>query len=354
LLVAQGSTPAAPIQAPVRAPVYGVLPTHFLAGNPESAQYPMELLRTGLEARGARFVPPALLEDVLRANRIRQTDSISAKAARTIGEETEIRFLVASTLLSFASAPAPQLAIALHVVDVETGRRVLSSLVSLRGADFKGLLGLGEIVDEDVLALEVAARILEEFDSEGRPAPFEPEDLEDFLPADSLARFNHREFAPLELERVAVLPFINRTNRRNASRLFAEVLGHQWFRTAGIDVVEGSELRAALVRQRVRSLDLLDEELMRRVGEDLGVRYFLLGSVDRFETDSFRHGAFAPEVQASARLLDVSRSRIVAAGSVHRRGDDYHLVLGLGVVKDLTSLADRVGRELVALMGVKE
>ena len=327
---------------------------HFLAGDRESAHYLVELLRTGLEARGARFVSSAHLEDVLRAHRIRQTDSISAEAARTIGQDTEIRYLVASTLLGFAPAPTPQLAIALHVVDVETGRRVLSSLVSLRGDDFTGLLGLGEIVEEDVLALEVAARILEDFDSEGRPAALELDDLDDFLPADSLSRFNHLEFAPMELERVAVLPFVNRTNRRDASRLFAEVLGHQWFRTAGIDVVEGSELRAALVRQRVRSLDLLDEELMKRVGEDLGVRYFLLGSVDRFETDSFADGVFAPEIEASARLLDVSRSRIVAAASVHRRGDDYHLVLGLGVVRDLTSLADRVGRELVALMGVKE
>jgi len=334
-------------------PVYGLLPMRFVGGGPDSVEYLLDLIQLGLEGRGAQFVPAARVAEVLRNHRIRQTDSLSVDAARILGNETEVRYLVAGTLLDYALEPTPRMAIALHLVDARTGHRAHSCLVSLRGVDFKGLLGLGEIDEIDSLTLEVAARLLEDFDEAGWPALPERESLESSLPGDSLGRFMRSDYAPRELERIAVLPFVNRTNRRDAGRLFGEVMGHQWFRTAGVDVVESSELRAALVRQRVRSLDLLDEAVLRRVGDDLGVRYFLLGSVDRFETSTYSRGAFAPELEVSARLLDVVQSRVVASGSIQRRGNDYHYLLGLGNVGDLTSLADRVARELVALMGVK-
>lgn len=327
-------------------PVYAALPLRNATASSGVAERLSDLVVTELERRGALFLDERVLERFLRDRRIRYTDSVSSADAAALAEQFGVEFVLAGALQEHVEAPLPQLSATLRTVDTATGLRIGSASVAMRGDDTEGLLGLGRIEDVDVLLLEVAARLLDGFDASGRP-----------LSRDALARpgsegvdagFVAEDFDPARIGRITVLPPRNRSGRPEATGLLAEQFAHHWFRTAGVDVVELSELRGALVGARVRSMDRVDPEVLASVSSRLGTRYVSLGSVDRFSAETFTdHGIF-PEVELSLEVVDVERRRVVAAASVRRRGDDYHLVLGLGNVEDLETLSSLAVRDLVA------
>jgi hypothetical protein len=332
--------------------VYASLPLRDLAGDLEAARRLQDRLQGQLERRGAAFAPGERLEAVMRARRIRYTDSLGKQDAAAVAEATGARFLITGALLGHASGPDPHAALAVRVLDLESGDRVQSAMVSLRGEDFRGAFGLGAIEDVLELEREVVTRVVDDFDASGRPvAPtVDRRSLRRARPSDPLGFHVDESFDPAFVERLVVMPLANGTRQVSAGVYFAEILSHELFRSGGAQVVELSELRNALNRARVRSLDTMDGEVLRRIGRDLGTRYFVLGRLETFTESTIVGTDRFPAVEASIRILDVETGRIAAAASVERRGDDYRTILGLGVVRDLLQLADRTAHELVALL----
>ncbi len=327
------------------APRYAALPLRNATLEVEAGTDLWRTVQGALEARGASFLPEEALERFLRSRRIRYTDSMTVVDARDLGTGEGVDFVLASTLLRFDRTPVPEITLAVRTIDVTSGGRVQSAVVSLRGDDTKGLLGLGAVEDADELALEITARVLDDFDPEGAPtrAPRRGSSgrVDDAFVAEG--------FDPSSITRIAILPPVNRTNRQEAAAHVAEHFAHQWFRIAGAEVVEASELRAALIRARVRSLEMLDENLLRLIGREVGTRYFCLGSVEHYAAATvFTEHGLLPEVEIALRVLDVVDGKIVAAAGVHRGGDDYHKILGLGNVRSLGALTERAAGELIA------
>ena len=327
--------------------VYAALPLRNLTASTDAAAEITAQLRFALETRGAQFVPPADLEQLLRSKRIRYTDSVSRADARSIGAETGAQYLIAGSLLDYVGGPDPHISLALRVVDAVSGTRLQSVFLSLSGDDFEGLLGLGAINDVGELRREVLARVLEHFEADGSPSLAVPEAV-GRRPSDALSHFVRKDFDVARMQRVAVLPLINRTNRVGAGAVFAETLAHHWF-VAGVDIVEPSELRSAFVRQGIRSLDFIDDQVYARLGEEIGTHFFVLGSIDVY-AEVFVFDESFPLIEASIRVLDAEQRRLVAAVSLRRRGDDYHVLLGLGNVYDPTTLTDRAAGEMIALI----
>jgi hypothetical protein len=307
-------------------------------------------LRVELEQRGARFVPTDELEAFLRERRIRYTDSLAADDAHAIGGATGANFVIAGALLDYVPGSTPRVALALRALDAASGARVLSKVVSLRGEDFEGLLGLGRIEAVEPLCDEAARALLAEFDEHGAPAARTSRRATAHGP-DGGSSFIADEFDPAAAGTIAVLPLENRTGRGEAAAYFAEFLGDAWFRTSGAQVVETAELRRALVQQGIRSMQFVDLPQLCSVGRVLGVRYFALGSLDRWGHEVTVDGRRYPQVQVALRLIDVESGRMVAAASVVRRGDQYQTILELGAVRDPLELARRTAAEIVAALG---
>ena len=333
---------------------YAALPMRNLPGDQAGMESILHALQASLEERGASFVPADELEGVLRTRRIRYTNSVSAEAADTLRRETGAEYILLGTLLAFDREPTPRISVALRLIEARTGQRAQSCIVSLRGEDFAGLLGIGRITDVDELVLEIAGRVLDMFTDEGAPRldylPDGPPRRS--TPASSLSRFVREGFDPEVIERLGVLPLSNRTNRQEVGQIFSDILAHECFRSAGIQIVEQSELRAAMIRMRIRSVEGVDLALLAALGRDLNTRYFALGSIDTYAEEAFIRGERSPEIEAFVRIIDVQEGRMVAAAGVHRAGVDYERWLGLGIVRDPVSLTERVAGEILAAIGI--
>ncbi len=348
-LAACQAPPAEPTATRGEAPVYVALPLRNLTAEPDAPRRVATALQRVLEARGARFVRAADLDGYLRRKRIRYTDSIQSEDARKLAEETGATHVILGTLVAWETAPTPRVDVTLRLFDARTGEKVQSSVLALRGEDFRGLLALGAITDMDLLLDEVVVRAADGFDARGAPLGR----VED--PGWAVDRFAGiqqiyaaPEFDMADVGSVAILPLENRSGHTDVGVLVADLLAHTLYRDAGVRVTESAELRGLLLRERVRFLRELDLATLARMGQSAGVRYLVLGSVERFDERVYVGALQVPEVEFSIRFVDVRTLATVAAASVRRRGDDYTHWLGLGTVHDSTSLALRALREIVA------
>jgi len=350
LTVSSGEPPSVPA-----GPVYAAFPPRNLTPEPGVGRALLDELYTSLSARGAGFVPSGDLELILRSRRIRYTDSVGVEAAQAIAEDTGASHILLASVLTWEPEPAPNIAVVLRVIDARNGRRVQSVAVSLRGEEFEGLLGLGSIETTEDLQREVMARVLDVFEADGSPRAQAPAGERASLdaPSDALSYYLRDGFDPSALGSVAVMPLTNRAAEPDAGLLFSDLLAHEWFQTAGVDIVERSELLAAMVREKVRSADGVDLETLARIGRSVGTRYFAMGSVDRYGDEVWVGSEFFPVCEVLVRVVDVEAGQVVIAGALRRRGDDYHRGLGLGMVRDSTALALLTARELVALLMIQ-
>ena len=346
-----GAPPSAP-QEPVEQPVrYAALPVRDLAGATQAARWLHAQLVAALEARGATFVTAEALEAELRARRIRYTDSLDAESARAVCARTGADHVLLTSLLEYDALGLPRIGMAVRVLDGQTGERLRSSLVSAAGEDFTGLLELGTIEDPDTLALEVLVRALDLFGPDGAPLPPPDEDsLPGPRPGRAIASYVREGFDPAQVRRIGVLPFTDRSGRPGAGALMAEIFSHVWFEDGLVETVELSELRSAMVRARIRSIDDLDFARLREIAEIVGTPYFLLGSVETFKAEVPVTGDLLPEVELFARILDASTGAVVGGVGIRRRGDDSRTVFELGTVYDSIELARRACRAAVALL----
>ena len=334
-------------------PRYALLPLRNLTVDPDLPGLLAERLRQLLEARGAEFVPPDELERILAANRIRYVDTMGSSGAHAIAEQTGATHLVLGTLIGYEPSDPPRIALSLRVIECAQGHRVQSTVVSLIGDDFEGLLGLGAIQDPDALAWEVVARAADMFDERGAPRPLHPDQraLARYRPVQPLFVWVDPAFTLEPGARVAVLPFANRSTMPEAGLLFADLLAHAWMQSMGVESVETGELLDALARQRARSIDSLDSTQLGEVARSVGARYLVLGSIEHLELEvPTENGDSFPDLEVWLRLVDAEQGRFVAGVAQRRRGDEYHVALGLGSERDAVRLALRTARELLATL----
>lgn len=350
LLLAPGAGPGP--RAP-EGPRYALIPARNLSAEPFAPAGLLDGLQRELEGRGASFSDPALVEETLRARRIRYTDSLSLPDLRAIGQATGARYALVTTVLDYATGSLPRVAFSLRALSTETGERALSSVVALRGEDFQGLLGLGRIEDVHVLADEALLRTLQAFDERGAPlaAPRSSAHRRRPQPPAGGYGFMLEDFDPSSLDRVAILPLQNRSGNPDAPAQFGEFLGDAWFRTRRVEVCEIANVRATLIAQKVRTMEYVDLRRLAEIGRATGVRFFLQGIVERYGDEVLVEEKRYPELEATIQLIDVEEGRIVAAAGLRRRGSDYETLLGLGAVHDPTELAIRAAREIVTALG---
>lgn len=143
---------------------------------------------------------------------------------------------------------------------------------------------------------------------------------------------------PVAAGRLAVAPVQDRAGDPElAAAVEAEVRGAL---AAGHELVDPTELRDALRRGRIRSVDHATADDLRAVAQETGA--------DRVVSVTLHQALRAepPRVSVSARVWDATSGAMDWAGFEARSGLDGRTVLGLGVVHDPVRVAARVGREL--------
>lgn len=342
-LACAGARPVAP-PAPVPDRPVVLFPPLNLSG----ATVPIRELQEGMESalaeRGVRFADASQTDAFLARHRVRYTGGLDADTARLAGEELDAAGVLVTTIELYGASVPPRVAIAMRLVSADQTARIRwIDEVARSGDDNPGLLELGVVRDVRVLQADVLSRLA------GSLAAF----LRGAGPAARACPGGGR-FGPKELFRsprldagrvysVAVLPFVNETERRNAGELLALQFARQLEASGRFHAVEPGVLREDLLRFRMVMEGGVSLDGARVILDLVRADLVVAGYVREYEGGD----RSPPRLQFTAMLLEKKNDEVVWEATSYSQGDDGVFFFDIGLVDTAPALSCRMVRSAV-------
>jgi TolB-like protein len=376
-----------------------VLPLENLTGERAPTQAVLERIRAGLVREGFRIIHSETLERFLHRHRIRVASGLDRTESRAIKEATGAEAVLVTSFAAYQERPPPHASLFARLVSTGDDPKILwMDSVGLSGEDSVRLLGIGRIEETgallenvvngvtDALARYVPEPIPEPSDldaadaddTQGRLAASPPglEDAIDLsllentggggIPPDASSPpasgpedsgvppkprrryqpktvFGSRFGDPRERYSVAVVPFVNRSETKNAGKIMALHFVEELYRVEGLRVVDPGLVREEMLRYRtvipegpsLETADVLSDE------GSLGVDLLLSGTVFDYG------GPVVPKVEFSLEILDTDAREVVWTSRSYNDGEEAVYFLDVGRVYTAHRLAAGMARAAV-------
>jgi TolB-like protein len=338
-----------------------VLPVENLSGGGAPLDAIVQLLRLKLSENGFRLLEDESLEDFMRRYRIRNTGGLSAGVTRAMREEIGAEaFLVTSLEAYRETSPVQVSLIARLVSTAEPSAIVWMDGVGLSAEGHPGFLGLAAIDDPgrlleralgclaDSLAQSLwkpgetppggSANSYRACDARGEVADRSPERR-----ARSTDRPRIIFRAPtLSRERrysVALIPFLNLSDRKNAGEIVGLHFVDHLIRNAHFEVVEPGRVREQLLAYRIvmeAGPSFANAEVISS-DSSLGVDLVFSGTV--FE---YQDAVGVPRVDYSLKILEGGSRKLVWSSRSGNDGDDGVFFFDVGRIYTAHRLASEM------------
>jgi hypothetical protein len=320
-----------------------IFPIENLSGTMAPLKEIKRSLMNRLNAKGFHVLEEEALEKFMARNRVRYTGGIDQPTAEALRKEKGMEGVLITALEFYSDANPPKIALTSRLVSTGDNPVILwIDGVGLAGDDSPGILGLGLIEDPQALlekALETLARSLGEY----LDKKTEGEDLKDVK----------RKFRPkasyrsnlLDADRkytVAILPFINKSARKNAGEVMVLHFVRSLKKLEDIDVIE-----PGLVRRELLALRMIIEEGPSLANADalfaiLNADLILTGKVMDYQDYQGTYGS--SRVDFSAQLIERKSRRVVLSSVSHNEGDDGVILFDWGRVNTAHAMASQMAQ----------
>ena len=330
-----------------------VLPIDNLTGTGAPLDVVEAAMRAHLDRRGVRVVDDETLARVMKRYRVRNTGSLSSGFSRALREEAGATAVLVTSLEVFYPDEFPRISLQSRLIASGDSPEILwMDGVGLAGLVFEvgGLLDIGARCLVDSLALSLAEAQVSEHpdartgfnqcDSRGEIVyfPLGAEVKKKFRPRMS---FGSPIPDPNRRYSVAVIPFLNLSQRRNAGKILELHFVNQLLRSEALSVVEPGLVREELLEHRVvmeAGPSLENAEVLSN-DESLGVDLVLSGVVFDYQ-DSFG----IPKVDFSVTMIDKVSHRVVWSSRSHNTGAEGVWFFDAGMVHTAYQLASEMAR----------
>lgn len=338
-----GCAAARKAEGPHRGPI-AVLPPANLSGVAAPMQELRAALLAALREQRVEMVGEAAVEEFLAAHRVRFTGGVDRATALAARAELRAESILVTSIELYQHEGPPKLAVGLRLVSAgEEPAIVYADAVARSGDQSPGLFELGLVNDPAELRARVLGQLASSLSAwrEGRaPHARRCAAAGRFAPRH---RFRSPKLDAAGRSTVAVLPFLNETQRRSAGELLALQFARQ-LEAAGLRAVEPGVVRDELLRYRIVMENGVSLDDARIVSELLHADLVLAGYV-RDHAD----GA-TPALDFTVLLLDRQNSEILWQSTSHNRGDDGVWFFDAGRVATAAELSCRMIASVVAGM----
>jgi len=339
-----------------------VLPVENLSGTRAPLEELSSVMRSKLSERGFRLVDSEVLEDFMARYRIRDTGGLHASVSQAIREEIGAEAYLVTSLEAYHEVNGPVVSMLSRLVlSGEDSVILWMDGVGLAGNAHPGFLGLGVIEDLDQLVDAATGCLADSLSRELRVPGDEVKTAAQrnvhfgcnarghlvSLPADRSGRRIHRPRSLYQdpgisadrRYRVALIPFLNLSNRNNAGKLMALHFANQLTRTDAFSVVEPGLVREQLLRYRIimQSGPSLANTQLISSKDSLGVDLIFSGT-----TFDYQDALGTPRVDFSLKIIDAKSRKIVWSSRSHNAGEDGVFFFDFGRIHTAHRLASEM------------
>ncbi len=350
LIVLFGCSAARQPQASVPASGPGlrvaVLPMVNLSGTVAPLADLRQKIISGLRTRGIAVLDEKSLEEFMERHRVRYIGGIDRETGSALKEETAAYAVLITSLELYSTTVPPKVALTSRLVPAGGEGVLWMDGAAETGNDSPGLLGLGIVEDPGVLADRAVRALAGSLAGQlagvprterSAPKRFRPKTM-----------FRSPVLSSGMKYRVAVLPFLNRSLRKNAGeimslRFMAALAGDRNF-----EVVDPGEVRAKLLRFRIimeQGISIADADILFQA---VDVDLILGGTVYAYEDYEGTYGK--PKVAFSVQVLEKKSREVVWSSESNNEGDEGVYFFDAGRVNTAQVLAADMARQTVGLI----
>jgi TolB-like protein len=355
-----------------------------------------------LTEKGFRLLDDEVLEEFMKRHRVRYTGGVSSRVSRAMKQETGAEAILVTSLEAYEDRETPEIALISRLVSSgEIPEIVCMEGVGLSGEGSTGLLGLGRVTEPQILlekAIHSLAGALASCASaagqrtrvlrvpgDGQPGGCDPCRLEN--PDDSAGErlcnradpclnlfhgcgaeldlislypeeagkrrylprgfFRSPTLDPLRTYTVAVILFLNQSDRKNAGRIMTLHFVNQLLRNPMFAVTEPGLVREQLLKYRIimeAGPSLADTDIIASQSS-LNVDLILSGTV-------FDHqlAAGVAKVDFSVKIIEKKSRKVVWASRSYNSGDEGVFFFDFGTVHTAHALAVKMARGTLELL----
>jgi TolB-like protein len=148
------------------------------------------------------------------------------------------------------------------------------------------------------------------------------------------------------IKKVAVLPFHNLTNERNAGEIIRQIVLSEFLASGLVDIVVPGEVITAMKSLEIKSISSLNTDQIKALGQVLKVQAVIFGAVEQYGLST--SGTFsAPEITVTLMMADTSSGSIIWSVTKSDRGTSFMARHFGAKSKTLSELALTVVREAI-------
>ncbi|MFH1673456.1 MAG: hypothetical protein ABIF87_08555 [Pseudomonadota bacterium] len=159
--------------------------------------------------------------------------------------------------------------------------------------------------------------------------------------------FLKQDVAKYSIKRVAVLPFSNNTDAKEAAEVATNAFVEGLFDSKNLKVEFPGNVRKLILSERIIIRRGIGNDHIKLIGKRLNVDAVIIGWVEKYSSGVKGQGAAIPVVSINARMVHAESSSVLWIGQHMRRGDDYVTILDFGQINSVAALARKVADELL-------
>jgi TolB-like protein len=326
-----------------------VLPIENLSATIAPLKEIRESLINRLKAEGFEVLGEEKLGKFMAQHRIRYVGGLDSVTAEEFNKETGVEAVLVTSLCLYSETIPPKISILSRLLSTDGRTSILwIDGVGMAGDDSPGILGLGLIEDPRILlkkALGFLSNSLIGYLSnesgriglEGTGRKFQPKIF-----------YRSPEINQTKRYTVAVVPFLNWSDRKNAGEIVALQFARELARLQNFEVIELGVVRQRLLNARIimpEGISLSDVDF---VADYLTADLILSGKVMDYQDYQGAWGVSKVDFFISA--IERRSRKIVWASNSHNRGDDGVYLFDWGRVNTaygmVAQMAQAIGRDI--------
>lgn len=319
----------------------------FPIENLSDSTIPAKALTAAVEAKiaaiGVEVVSGDILSRFFREHRVRYTAGLDAETARAAREELGVDGVLITTVETYSTSGSPRFAMSMRLLSVDDPpviRWVDGAWVAGDGSP--GILALGILTTMDQVEEKVLAQLVASLEAflAGKPVP---EQCPSTGRAKPMTSFRSPGAEPGRHYSVAVLPFMNYTNRRSAGDLLALRFVQQLSASGRFTVTEPGVVRDQMLEYRVIMYGGVSLDTARTLLSLLKADVVIAGYVRRYQ-EGLGDASNTPKVTFTVIALERKTERVLWQMTSSHEGMDGVFFYDAGRVETASDLTCRMVR----------
>ena len=326
-----------------------VLPVQNLSSAPAPLNDIRQLLISEFTTKGINILDPVALEGFLSRHRIRYVGGVDTEKAELFREEAGAGAVLITTLGLYSEVAPPKIALTCRLISTGNPPSILwMEDIGLSGDDASGILDIGLVETPAALnekALQRISASLSQYLSGQRHTKADAKKRKKFWP-----KVIHRSpvFEPGMKYRVAVVPFLNLSQRKYAGELVALHFVRQLKEFENFNIVEPGDVWQALLVTRIIMEDGLSLANADVVFSKLNADLILTGRV--MDYLDYQGPSGNPKVDFSVQLIERKSREVVWSSKSYNQGDDGVFFFDLGKVNTAHSMTSEMVYHVVDMI----